>query len=161
MVMLRPGIGGNLVAIQSSRIATYLHFHSVLGVLPTDARGKHCPCHTFCGKGPNQRSAQVLLLLVIPGHLIFIYAIHLLQSGNTSPTLIFISLYLTAAFMQVLLLLSIADWMVHCLWRIGRDPDTCSIPYLTALGDLLGTAFLALTFHLLYIIGNKGSDTGN
>lgn len=55
----------------------------------------------FCLKGPNQRSAQVLLLLVIPGHLIFIYAIHLLQSGNTSPTLIFISLYLTAAFMQV------------------------------------------------------------
>ena len=62
---------------------------------------------------------------------------------------------------QVFLLLSIADWMVHCLWRIGRDPDTCSIPYLTALGDLLGTAFLALCFHLLYIVVEKGSDVGD
>ncbi|XP_076155793.1 solute carrier family 41 member 2 [Alosa pseudoharengus] len=164
MVVYTPvinGIGGNLVAIQSSRIATYLHFHSVLGVLPTDARGNHCPCHTFCGKGPNQRSAQVLLLLVIPGHLIFIYVIHLIQSGHTPLTPIFITLFLTAALMQVFLLLCIANWMVHCLWRIRRDPDTCSIPYLTALGDLLGTAFLALTFHLLYIIVDKESDTGN
>lgn len=66
-----------------------------------------------------------------------------------------------AYLLQVFLLLCIADWMVHCLWRIGRDPDTCSIPYLTALGDLLGTALLALTFHLLYITGDKGGDTGN
>lgn len=47
-------------------------------------------------------------------------------------------------FYQVFLLLCIADWMVHCLWKCGRDPDSFSIPYLTALGDLLGTGLLAL-----------------
>ncbi|KAL2093292.1 hypothetical protein ACEWY4_010604 [Coilia grayii] len=154
------GIGGNLAAIQSSRIATYLHFHSILGVLPSDARGSRCPCQTFCGKGPNQRSAQVLLMLVVPGHLIFIYIIHLVQGDHSTLSPLFIALYLTAALLQVFLLLCIADWMVHCLWRIGRDPDTCSIPYLTAMGDLLGTALLALSFHLMYVIVNKGSDTG-
>ncbi|XP_063053847.1 solute carrier family 41 member 2 [Engraulis encrasicolus] len=154
------GIGGNLAAIQSSRIATYLHFHSILGVLPADSRGRRCPCYIFCGRGPNQRSAQVLLLLVVPGHLIFLFIIHLLQGSENSLSPLFVTLFLTAAVLQVFLLLSIADWMVHCLWRIGRDPDTCSIPYLTALGDLLGTAFLALSFHVMYVIVNKRDDNG-
>ncbi|TRY69875.1 hypothetical protein DNTS_015339 [Danionella cerebrum] len=33
------GIGGNLVAIQSSRISTYLHFHSSPGEVPDEAKG--------------------------------------------------------------------------------------------------------------------------
>lgn len=62
---------------------------------------------------------------------------------------------------QVLLLLSIADWMVHSMWRSGKDPDSFSIPYLTALGDLLGTALLALSFHFLWLIGDQDSDVGD
>jgi len=53
---------------------------------------------------------------------------------------------------QVFLLLGTADVMVHCLWKCGRDPDSFSIPYLTALADLLGTAFLALCFLLLSLV---------
>ncbi|KAM9568022.1 solute carrier family 41 member 2-like, partial [Salvelinus alpinus] len=30
----------------------------------------------------------------------------------------------------VFTLLCLADWMVHCLWRTGKDPDSYSIPYL-------------------------------
>lgn len=62
---------------------------------------------------------------------------------------------------QVLLLLCIADWMVHSMWRSGKDPDSFSIPYLTALGDLLGTALLALSFHFLWVIGDQDSDVGD
>lgn len=62
---------------------------------------------------------------------------------------------------QVLLLLCIADWMVHSMWRSGKDPDSFSIPYLTALGDLLGTALLALSFHFLWVIGDRDSDVGD
>ncbi|KAG7244472.1 hypothetical protein INR49_030124 [Caranx melampygus] len=43
-----------------------------------------------------------------------------------------------------------ADCMVHCLWRRHKDPDSYSIPYLTALGDLLGTALLSLAFFILW-----------
>jgi solute carrier family 41 len=35
------------------------------------------------------------------------------------------------------------------------NPDNVCIPYLTALGDLLGTTFLAISFHLLYLLGEK------
>ncbi|XP_045323101.1 solute carrier family 41 member 2 isoform X1 [Leopardus geoffroyi] len=155
------GIGGNLVAIQASRISTYLHLHSIPGELPEEPKGCYYPFRTFFGPGVNNKSAQVLLLLVIPGHLIFLYTIHLMKSGHTSLTVIFIVVYLFAAVLQVFTLLWIADWMVHHFWRKGKDPDSFSIPYLTALGDLLGTALLALSFHFLWLIGDRDGDVGD
>ncbi|XP_067164703.1 solute carrier family 41 member 2 isoform X2 [Apteryx mantelli] len=155
------GIGGNLVAIQASRISTYLHLHSIPGELPEEAKGCYYPCRTYYGTGVNNKSAQVLLLLVIPGHLIFLYTIHLMKSGHTSLTPIFIAVYLFAALLQVFTLLWIADWMVHHFWKKGKDPDSFSIPYLTALGDLLGTALLAMGFHFLWLIGDRDGDVGD
>ncbi|XP_004743098.1 solute carrier family 41 member 2 isoform X1 [Mustela putorius furo] len=155
------GIGGNLVAIQASRISTYLHLHSIPGELPDEPKGCYYPFRTFFGPGVNNKSAQVLLLLVIPGHLIFLYTIHLMKSGHTSLTVIFIVVYLLAAGLQVFTLLWIADWMVRHFWRKGKDPDSFSIPYLTALGDLLGTALLALSFHFLWLIGDRDGDVGD
>ncbi|XP_040416151.1 solute carrier family 41 member 2 isoform X2 [Cygnus olor] len=155
------GIGGNLVAIQASRISTYLHLHSIPGELPEEAKGCYYPCRTYYGTGVNNKSAQVLLLLVIPGHLIFLYTIHLMKSGHTSLTPIFIAVYLFAALLQVFTLLWIADWMVHHFWKKGKDPDSFSIPYLTALGDLLGTALLAVGFHFLWLIGDRDGDVGD
>ncbi|XP_054300290.1 solute carrier family 41 member 2 isoform X3 [Pongo pygmaeus] len=95
------GIGGNLVAIQASRISTYLHLHSIPGELPDEPKGCYYPFRTFFGPGVNNKSAQVLLLLVIPGHLIFLYTIHLMKSGHTSLTIIFIVVYLFAAVLQI------------------------------------------------------------
>ncbi|XP_044212115.1 solute carrier family 41 member 2 [Thunnus albacares] len=151
------GIGGNLVSIQSSRISTNLHLNYSPGEVPEDRKSCFNPCRTFFGSGANHRSAQVLLLLVIPGQLIFIYSIHLLKGGHTLPSPLFIVAFLSASLIQVLSLLCIADCMVHCLWRRGKDPDSYSIPYLTALGDLLGTALLSLAFLLLWCIGDSGS----
>ncbi|XP_054430573.1 solute carrier family 41 member 2 isoform X2 [Pteronotus mesoamericanus] len=94
------GIGGNLVAIQASRVSTYLHLHSVPGELPDEPKGCYYPFRTFFGPGVNNKSAQVLLLLVIPGHLIFLYTIHLMKSGHTSLTVIFVVVYLFAALLQ-------------------------------------------------------------
>lgn len=125
------------MAIQSSRISTYLHFHCAPGEVPDEAKGCYYPCRTFCGTGrhehgtrqrcgltsspltrrsvwlssvhlprvlspgANHRSAQVLLLLSVPGHLVFLYTIHLLKSGHTTLTPIFMSVYLAAALLQV------------------------------------------------------------
>lgn len=67
----------------------------------------------------------------------------------------------TLLSLQVLILLYIADWMVHWMWGRGLDPDNFSIPYLTALGDLLGTGLLALSFHVLWLIGDRDTDVGD
>jgi hypothetical protein len=45
--------------------------------------------------------------------------------------------------------------MVFWMWRRGTDPDNSAIPYLTALGDLLGGAFLGLAFLFLSLLGAK------
>lgn len=36
------------------------------------------------------------------------------------------------------------------LWQRRIDPDNAAIPYLTALGDLLGTSFLFCAFSFLH-----------
>uniref|UniRef100_A0A8C4Z063 Solute carrier family 41 member n=1 Tax=Gadus morhua TaxID=8049 RepID=A0A8C4Z063_GADMO len=143
------GVGGNLVAIQASRISTYLHFWSIPGVLPYKMR-QHWPnpCISFFSSGVNSRSARVLLMLVVPGHMVFLYSISLLQGADAPPIGVTFTLcYLAAALLQVTILLYVADLIVRVMWRRSLDPDNFSIPYLTALGDLLGTGFLALCFH--------------
>nr|XP_008510084.1 PREDICTED: solute carrier family 41 member 3-like [Equus przewalskii] len=46
------GVGGNLVAIQTSRISTYLHTWSTPGVLPLGMKKFWPnPCSTFCTSG--------------------------------------------------------------------------------------------------------------
>uniref|UniRef100_A0A7N6BPL1 Solute carrier family 41 member n=1 Tax=Anabas testudineus TaxID=64144 RepID=A0A7N6BPL1_ANATE len=148
------GVGGNLVAIQASRISTYLHFWSIPGVLPYKMR-QHWPnpCVTFFSSGVNSKSARVLLMLVIPGHLVFLYAISLLQGEEAPISIAFTICYLCAALLQVAILLYVADLIVRLMWRRSLDPDNFSIPYLTALGDLLGTGFLALCFLTLWHFG--------
>ncbi|KAL7985338.1 hypothetical protein Chor_003908 [Crotalus horridus] len=156
------GVGGNLVAVQASRISTYLHMSGVPGENSGIAPRKcPSPCSTFFSSDVNSRSARVLFLLVVPGHLVFLYTISSMQGGHTTLTLIFIVFYMTAALLQVLILLYIADWMVHWMWGRGLDPDNFSIPYLTALGDLLGTGLLALSFHILWLIGDRDTDVGD
>ncbi|KAJ8400209.1 hypothetical protein AAFF_G00399030 [Aldrovandia affinis] len=156
------GVGGNLVAVQASRISTYLHM-SGLPMAEPSPTPKKCPtpCTTFFSSSVNSRSARVLFILVAPGHLVFLYTINSMQGGHTSLTSIFIAFYMTAALLQVLILLYLADWMVHWMWGRGMDPDNFSIPYLTALGDLLGTGFLALCFHILWLIGDRDTDVGD
>lgn len=122
------GIGGNLVSIQSSRISTNLHLSYSPGDVPEDRKGCYNPCRTFIGSGnyqigvlplelihtyhthlmldflmagANNRSAQILLLLVVPGQLIFLYAIHVMKGGHTFPSPLLTVSYLSASLIQV------------------------------------------------------------
>lgn len=156
------GVGGNLVAVQASRISTALHKDSKLGKLPVYESGVCMNPHSaFCKPGGHARTARVLLLMVVPGHLIFSYTISYLQAGHTTLTPIFVVIYLIVALLQVVLLLYIAHVMIHWMWVRKIDPDNSAIPYLTALGDLLGTGLLAIAFKVLYLIGDKDSDVGD
>ncbi|XP_064605028.1 solute carrier family 41 member 1-like [Liolophura sinensis] len=154
------GVGGNLVAVQASRISTSLHKGGKPGEL-SDGVLKGCPnpCFAFFGSTVHARAARVLMLLVIPGHLIFMYTIAYMNAGHTAITLNFAVIYLTAAVLQVAILLYVANWIVHYIWKKGDDPDNSAIPYLTALGDLLGTGFLAIVFQILCMMGNKDKMT--
>lgn len=157
------GVGGNLVAVQASRISTELHSMSRPGHLPSHMQVCISPCSAFCDSKETSHAgtAKMLMLMVIPGHLIFSYTISYLQAGHTSFTFIFMVVYLTCALLQVILLLYIAQVMTLSMWKHEIDPDNSAIPYLTALGDLLGTLLLGIAFQFLYLIGDRDSDVGD
>ncbi len=156
------GIGGNLVAIQASRICTYLHANCARGKLMFYQLGqdgnlfetnrqqtwsdvnKRLKSAFNVFNNPHARSALVLLLLVIPGNIFFVF-LQSLASSLFLPVVFYVAFCL-ASFLQVLSLLVITDWLVHVLWKMGDDPDNCSIPYLTATSDLLGTSFLLMAY---------------
>ncbi|XP_061213144.1 solute carrier family 41 member 3 isoform X1 [Neopsephotus bourkii] len=147
------GVGGSLVAIQASRISTFLHFWSKPGILPYRMEQNWPnPCTVFFSSEVNSKSARVLFFLAIPGHLVFLYIIRLLQGGHISLSFTFVVFYLLAALLQVGILLYVAEVIVRLMWRKALDPDNFSIPYLTALGDLLGTGLLAVCFHLVWLV---------
>merc|ERR1719336_281196 len=147
------GSGGDLVGIQASRMTTYLNkvTNSLLGTFPEDD-GKICrdPCSGLCGdlgacrkcsctgtsKQPHGMPARVLLSLLFPGHVLFVFIIFSVKILDT-PSPLFLLFYLIAATLQVAILLYLCQILVYWMWKRGTDPDNAAIPYLTAIGDLV------------------------
>ena len=82
-----------------------------------------------------------------PGN--FFFAILQTIISKLKLPILFYFVFVAASLSQVLILLLVADWLVHLIWKLGHDPDNSTIPYLTALGDLLGTGFLTLAYYFL------------
>ena len=155
------GIGGNLVALLASRLSSCLHQKGTPDPKCKQLIGILNPCKLFFSlSGVIPRAARVLILLTIPGHLIFIWTIVLLKGGHIDITVAFNIGYLLACLLQVILLLYIASWMIPLIWVKGGDPDNIAIPYLTALGDMLGTGFLAVAFYFLFLLGDSSVAEG-
>lgn len=77
----------------------------------------------------NSRSARVLFLLVVPGHLVFLYTISSMQGGHTTLTLIFIVFYMTAALLQVRVVISCLAYLVRGDKDKTRYKERCLLPH--------------------------------
>ncbi|GMT24075.1 hypothetical protein PFISCL1PPCAC_15372, partial [Pristionchus fissidentatus] len=144
------GIGGNIVAVQASRISTSLHQGSKLK--SEDERGiiHFCsPCRAFFSKETDSSAARILLLLSLLSHSIFFSIIFLLPNRPYHFSFLLTTAYLVVAFLQVSTLLFLCQWIVRFLWRKRIDPDSSAIPILTATGDLLGSTLLTASFLFL------------
>ncbi|KAI3382285.1 hypothetical protein SNEBB_011379 [Seison nebaliae] len=159
------GVGGNLAAVQASRLSTKLHHEATHQSNGETVQPKTNVCVNpfkfFFFKNEESKMARLLLAMVIPGHLIFVYLIAYVKAGHTSITFKFILTYISAALIQVIVLLFLAHCIVYLVWNRGGDPDNVSIPYLTAFGDLIGTSLLSLTFLILFSIGDADYDVGD
>ncbi|XP_054280544.1 solute carrier family 41 member 1 isoform X2 [Macrosteles quadrilineatus] len=147
------GVGGNLVSIQASRLSTALHQKAELGFLPDDVTVWSSPWSAFFSDTPHALTARVLMTLMVPGHTLFAYIINYFKFEDQSLTIAFLISYLIAAAIQVAILLYVAYGLTHVFWRRRINPDNSTIPYLTAMGDLLGIVLLGLTFEFLSLIG--------
>jgi len=161
MALFQPvinGVGGNLAAVHASRLSTYFHKNADPGLLPNGWTVRRFGAfkRAFFSSDWDARSARVLLFLVVPGHIIFNWLISLLHTGENPPSsALFTSLYLMAALIQVTILLFICQWLVAFMWACRVDPDNAAIPYLTALGDLIGTSLLYMAFSFLHFVKDE------
>ncbi|KRZ94550.1 Solute carrier family 41 member 2 [Trichinella sp. T8] len=140
------GIGGNLVAIQASRISTYLHKNEKLGKVASYLRGRQTANpfwvtahHCRMGAGVLRRSRTCVFCL---DH----------QLSECGPH---------DAYVQVFILLYFCFVGVHMLWKWKMNPDDIAIPYLTALGDFLGTLLLYICFYIMSSLGDHDADRTN
>ncbi|XP_065350310.1 solute carrier family 41 member 1-like [Cloeon dipterum] len=154
------GVAGNLVAIQSSKMSTYLHQVVSMGSLPEGMSVCLSPISVFFSKNQLSKTARVLMSLVIPGHLVFAYAISLWKRHDANLHGVFVVLYLIAVFVQVGIIIYVASVLTHLFWTRKMDPDNNCIPYMTALGDFLGILFMGVVFELLKLFGVPIDDGG-
>ncbi|XP_013200138.1 solute carrier family 41 member 1 isoform X2 [Amyelois transitella] len=147
------GIGGNLVCVQSSRLATHLHQTAIPGVLPENTRIVEWPWRTLFFGTAAAKVARMLLMLAVFGQIIFMIVADFVFQGVVTIQPAFGITYVMCSLLQVMVLLYLAYMFIHLMWKKKKDPDNAAIPYLTALGDLLGSVFLGLAFVILSIFG--------
>ncbi|XP_075551039.1 solute carrier family 41 member 1-like isoform X2 [Dermacentor variabilis] len=148
-------VGGNLAAIYCCRLSTFLSRRVDLGVLPPeDASRCANPLVLFAGASEVGRVARILMLVVIPGQLIFLTATDLLRYGTFNVTPLFGCLYVLVALVQVAILLFLSRSLVYWLWWWRVDPDNAAIPFITAAGDFTGTGLLTVAFFALESVGD-------
>lgn len=138
--------------------------------------------HCFYFAVPYGKTAKILILMSIPGQIVFIFVADAIHMGQSTLSALFVFSYIFVSFVQVIahrielyrifersnyrtalqicLLLYIAHVLIHAMWRWKIDPDNSAIPYLTALGDLFGSMFLALAFLFIQSVGfGYGEET--
>jgi len=97
------GLGGNLVAVQASRLSTYMHRLAKLGHIPFGAKSIISPFRAFIGSDINVSTARILLLISIPIHILFVLIIRGIKGSHEfEVTSTFFIFYSMAAFFQVI-----------------------------------------------------------
>ncbi|KDR12277.1 hypothetical protein L798_13766, partial [Zootermopsis nevadensis] len=143
------GIGGNLVSVQASRISTMLHQSSLRGIIPPHSRLCATPWAALFKGLPHAGTARILITMNLVGQLVFLFVADYIHWGRSTVTAAFALSYLTVSLLQVMILLYIAHLLIHLMWKWRVDPDNSAIPFLTSLGDVLGSSLLALAFIIL------------
>lgn len=144
------GVNGNLAAIHASRLSTLFAQRSELGRHP-DHDKHHCvdPFTGLCSSNRQARVSQLLLLLSVPGHVLFVLLIFLISDAHVRLTAGLVLSYLAASLVLLTVLLYFARCGAYWMWRRKIDPDNALIPLLTGFGDLCGTGLLLLAFLFL------------
>uniref|UniRef100_A0A1I8BDE7 Divalent cation transporter n=1 Tax=Meloidogyne hapla TaxID=6305 RepID=A0A1I8BDE7_MELHA len=102
------GVGGNLAAVAASKLSTFYHRSSSLGILPNGWSIKRFYSFSrafFSSDEDDSRSARVFLMLCVPGHIFFNWVISALHvhTGQYVQGSLFTALYLSAALAQKLI----------------------------------------------------------
>jgi len=135
LALLTPvlnGIAGNLGSIYASRISTRLH----------------------SGEEENYRHSEIVLFLIhIPIEIVFLIFAWWFDIGHVNLSWSFSITYLFVSIICVAFTLILSKKLTLWLWHNEYDPDNYSLPYITAIVDVVGTGLLAFSYWGLSEIG--------
>ncbi|GBC41027.2 solute carrier family 41 member 1-like [Rhizophagus irregularis DAOM 181602=DAOM 197198] len=135
LALLTPvlnGIAGNLGSIYASRISTRLH----------------------SGEEENYRHSEIVLFLIhIPIEIVFLIFAWWFDIGHVNLSWSFSITYLFVSIICVAFTLFLSKMLTLWLWHNEYDPDNYSLPYITAIVDVVGTGLLAFSYWGLSEIG--------
>ncbi|KAK4871571.1 hypothetical protein RN001_015695 [Aquatica leii] len=150
------GVGGNLASVHISRMSTMLQKSSLPGIIPPHTKLWVWPWTALITGVLSAKTARILILMSVPGHTVFVLVADVIYNrGALTVTPSFVCTYLTISILQIIMLLYISHLVTHLLWKFKINPDNAAIPYLTALGDLLGSSFLLVAFMFLEAVGQQ------
>lgn len=118
------GMCGNLVSIYASRLTTCLYSKAT---------------------EPHHRTRLTLFLISLPIQTAFV--VFVVRGSKSAWT--FLPSYLVVSSMHVGLMLLLARWLISKTWKQSIDPDTFTLPVITAVSDVLGTFLIVGAFHYL------------
>lgn len=107
------GIGGNLVSVQASKISTMLHQSSIIGIVPPHASICEPPWRALIKGVPYARSAKILILMSIPGQILFIYVADYIHMSQSTIGPAFVLSYLCVSLLQVSYWSLVIAWQFH------------------------------------------------
>ncbi|CAG8471317.1 3297_t:CDS:2 [Funneliformis mosseae] len=135
LALLTPvlnGIAGNLGSIYASRISTRLH----------------------SGEEEDYRLSEFTLFLIhIPIEIVFLIFAWWFNVGHVNLTWSFAVTYLLVSLICVMFTLNLSKRLTLWLWQNKYDPDNYSLPYITAIVDVVGTGLLVLSYWILSEMG--------
>lgn len=95
------GIGGNLVSVQASKISTMLHQSSLPGIIPPHGKIFEMPWRAIFHGTPYAKTARILILMSIPGQVLFICIADYIHQSTSTIGAPFILSYMTVSLVQV------------------------------------------------------------
>jgi solute carrier family 41 len=95
------GVGGNLVSVQACKISTLLNQATLPGIIPSFTRIFELPWLTLFKGTPYANSARILILMSIPGQVMFVYIADFLHTWSVTIGAPFVFSYLFVSLMQV------------------------------------------------------------
>lgn len=95
------GIGGNIVSVQASKISTMLHQSTLPGILPPHATIFELPWRALFHGTPYARTARILIMMSIPGQVLFIIVADYIHMSGSTIGAPFIFSYMTVSIVQV------------------------------------------------------------
>lgn len=174
LVPVLNGLTGNIASIYASRISTFLHISSQKATQNSEQEDTNQTLYirikdlnvdqTFTDishtleyqevpqprrfDSNNKQAFHTLTILSILSSLLFLLVTSLLNLASVNVDLEFVIAYTSVTFILTLFLLYASHKITHWTWKRGMDPDTVSLPFVTAIADVFGTVgiVLALTW---------------